>query len=309
MGVHWLIPCALLIFGAERIMPLGAHMSIAGGVDKALLRGQQIDCESIQIFTKNNLRWAAPPLTDKTLENWYHTLAETGIAPVVAHNSYLINLASPDTPLWQRSLDAFAVEMMRCEAMDIPYLVMHPGAHAGSGEEAGLRRIASALDRAFEQVPVAHVMVLLETTAGQGTNLGYRFEHLARIMELTALNHRLGVCFDTCHVLAAGYEIRTLAGYSKTFRQFDQTIGLEHLKVFHINDSQGDLGSRVDRHEHIGQGYIGLEGFELLLNDARFSQHPKLLETPKSPDMHEDVENLAVLRSLMSPLKMSPHLS
>lgn len=280
-------------------MPLGAHTSIAGGVDRAVLRGQQIGCETIQLFTKNTHRWAASPLKDETIENWYRNLQETGIAPVVAHDSYLINLASPDDALWQKSLDAFVIEMARCEVLSIPYLVMHPGSHTGSGEKAGLRRIATALDRALGRVPGARVTVLLETTAGQGTNLGYRFEHLARIMELAAVGDRLGVCFDTCHVLAAGYEIRTPEGYAETFRQFDQMIGLERLEVFHVNDSKHDLGSRVDRHEHIGRGYIGLEGFRLLMNDARFYRHPLLLETPKSQDMHEDVENMATLRSLI----------
>jgi deoxyribonuclease-4 len=273
-------------------------MSIAGGVDKAVLRGQNIGCETIQVFTRNNNRWAAPPLADETVERWFRNLEESGIAPAVAHDSYLINLASPDDALWQKSLDAFVVEMVRCEILRIPYLVLHPGSHTGSGEEAGLRRIATALDCAFERAPDAPVTVLLETTAGQGTSLGYRFEHLARIMELTTVGARLGVCFDTCHALAAGYEIRTPEGYEETFRRFEQVIGLERLKVFHVNDSKRDLGSRVDRHEHIGQGCVGLEGFRLLLNDTRFRRHPMLLETPKGPDIQEDVENLAVLRSL-----------
>ncbi len=281
-------------------MPLGAHMSIAGGMDKAVLRGQEIGCETIQVFTKNSRRWVAPPLKDETIQKWYRNLAETDIAPVVAHDSYIINLASPDDALWHRSLDAFVEEMMRCDALSIPNLVMHSGAHTGAGEEAGLRRVALALDRAFERVPDTPVTVLLETTAGQGTSLGYRFEHLAQIMQLAAAGHRLGVCFDTCHALAAGYEIRTPQGYEETFRQLDQVIGLERLHVFHVNDSKRDLGSRVDRHEHIGQGYIGLEGFRLLLNDARFRQHPMLLETPKGRDMQADMENLATLRGLMA---------
>jgi deoxyribonuclease-4 len=265
-----------------------------------VLRGQKIGCQSIQVFTRNNIRWAAPPLKEETIERWQRNLEETGIAPVVAHDSYLVNLASPDDALWHRSLDAFVLEMMRCDTLSIPYLVMHPGAHTGSGEKAGLRRIAQALDRAFKRVPEAQVTVLLEITAGQGTTLGYRFEHLAQIMELAKVGHRLGVCFDTCHALAAGYEIRTTEGYEETFLQFDRIVGLERLQVFHANDSKRDLGSRVDRHEHIGKGHIGLEGFRLLLNDPRFRQHPVLLETPKGPDMVKDVENLATLRSLMT---------
>jgi len=281
-------------------MLLGAHMSIAGGVDKAVLRGQRIGCQAIQVFTKNNIRWAAPPLKDETIERWYDNLQEAGIAMVVAHASYLLNLASPDDALWHKSLDALVLEMRRCDALSIPYLIMHPGAHTGSGEETGLRRIAQALDRTFERAPDAQVTVLLEITAGQGTALGYRFEHLAQIMQQAAAGDRLGVCFDTCHALAAGYEIRTPEGYADTFRQLDRIIGLERLRVFHANDSKRDLGSRVDRHEQIGKGYVGLEGFRLLMNDARFAQHPMLLETPKGPDMQEDVENLAILRSLMT---------
>jgi deoxyribonuclease-4 len=295
-----LVRCALAAIETELAVPLGAHMSIAGGVDRALLRGHQIGCQTIQLFTKSNHRWAASPLEDETIERWYRNRDETGIAPIVAHDSYLINLASPDDELWQRSLDAFVVEMERCETLSIPYLVMHPGSHTGSGEEAGLRRIAMALDRAFERRPGARVKVLLETTAGQGTSLGYRFEHLAQIRALTSADDRLGICFDTSHVLAAGYDIRTPEGYEDTFQQLDRVIGLEQLFVFHVNDSKRDLGSRVDRHQHIGQGYVGLEGFRLLLNDRRFCGHPMLLETPKGPDMREDVENLAILRGLIT---------
>ncbi|UCC61630.1 MAG: deoxyribonuclease IV [Anaerolineae bacterium] len=294
------VRCALAAIETELVVPLGAHMSIARGVDRALLRGHQIGCQTIQIFTKSNHRWAAPPLEDEIIERWYRNQDETGIAPVVAHDSYLINLASPDDELWQRSLDAFVVEMERCEILNLPYLVMHPGSHTGSGEEVGLRRIATALDRAFVRLPEARVKVLLETTAGQGTSLGHRFEHLAQIMALTSAANRLGICFDTCHALAAGYDIRTLEGYEDTFQQFDRVIGLEQLLVFHVNDSKRDLGSRVDRHQHIGQGHVGLGGFRLLLNDPRFRGHPMLLETPKGPDMRDDIENLAILRGLIA---------
>jgi deoxyribonuclease-4 len=274
-------------------------MSIAGGVDKALLRGQEIGCETIQLFTKSNRQWDARPLEEDEIESWYQNLDQTGIAPVVAHTAYLINLASSNDKVAGKSLDALAIEMERCETLSIPYLVMHPGSHTGAGEEAGLRQIAAALDRAYERVPDARVSVLLETTAGQGTSLGGRFEHLARIIELTEAGRRLGICFDTCHALAAGFEIRTPEGYAETFRQLDEIVGLERLKVFHVNDSKRDLGSQVDRHEHIGQGQIGLDGFRLLVNDSRFRDHPMLLETPKSEDMHKDVENLATLRDLI----------
>ncbi|MFZ5918621.1 MAG: deoxyribonuclease IV [Chloroflexota bacterium] len=281
-------------------MPFGAHMSIAGGVDRALLRGQKIGCETIQIFTKSNRQWTATPLSVDEIERWYQNLESAAIAPVVAHTAYLINLASSDRVVAQRSLEALVIEMQRCETLSIPYLVLHPGSHTGAGEEAGLRRIAEALDGAYERLPEARVSVLLETTAGQGTSLGHRFEHLARIIQLAAVGEFLGVCFDTCHALAAGYDIRTPQGYAATFVQFERSIGLERLRVFHINDSRGELGSRVDRHAHIGRGHVGLEGLGLLVNDPRFREHPMLLETPKSADMHEDVENLATLYSLLA---------
>jgi deoxyribonuclease-4 len=277
-------------------MPLGAHTSIAGGVDKAILRGQEIGCETIQIFTTNARQWRARPLSEEESARFQQNREGSGLAPIFAHDSYLINLASPDEALWRRSVEALLDEMARCEALDLPYLVAHPGSHVGAGEEAGLRRIAQALNRIHARAPGSQVRVLLETTAGQGTSLGCRFEHLARLLELVEDDRWLGVCLDTCHVLAAGYELRTPQGYAETFRQLEAIIGLDRLRVIHLNDSEGDLGSRVDRHAHIGQGCLGLEPFRLLLHDARFRDLPMVLETPRGADM--DRANLAVLKGL-----------
>jgi len=281
-------------------MRLGAHMSISGGVDTAFDRGEQVGCDAIQIFTKNNTQWRAAPLNEKSVERYHLRQAETGITPVVAHASYLLNLATPDDKLWHKSIDALVIEMERCDTLSIPYLVIHPGSHVGSGEEAGVARIVQALNMAHNRLPEAQVKITLETTAGQGTNLGHRFEHLAHMIQGVEASDRLCVCFDTCHTLAAGYDFRTEDGYVEVFRQFDEIIGLERLTVFHLNDSKKEFDSRLDRHEHIGEGFVGSEGFLRILNDGRFKEIPMLLETPKSDDMHEDVENLARLRALIA---------
>ncbi len=280
-------------------MPLGAHMSIAGGIYKAILRGKSVGCETIQIFTKNCNQWRAKPLTPEDLARFEDARRKTGITPIFAHTSYLINLGSPQDELWEKSLAGFLVEMERCAALGLPYLVTHPGAHAGAGEEAGLRRIAQALNEILAQAEGSGVMVLLETTAGQGSNLGYRFEHFAQIIEDSFYPDRLGVCFDTCHAFAAGYDFRTPETFAKTFETFEATIGINRLKAIHLNDSRCELGSRRDRHEHIGLGKIGLEGFRLLLNDRRLCSLPMVLETPKGPEMKEDVENLMTLKNLI----------
>jgi deoxyribonuclease-4 len=275
-------------------------MSISGGVDTAFDRGAQIGCDAMQIFTKNNNQWRAAPLKEEVVERYHRRQAETGITPVVAHASYLLNLATPDDELWRKSIDALLVELERCEVLDIPYLIIHPGSHMESGEEAGIARIAEALNVTHERLPDAQVKITLETTAGQGTNLGYRFEQLAAMIEGTEARDRLTVCYDTCHTLAAGYDFRTPDGYAEVFKQFDDIIGLDRLTVFHFNDSKKDMGSRRDRHAHIGEGEVGLGGFRYILNDPRFQEIPMLLETPKSKDMHEDVENLARLRDLIA---------
>jgi len=282
-------------------MRFGAHMSIAGGIDLAVDRAAQVDCDALQIFTKNSNQWQAKPIPPQQVERFGARLAETGIGPVVAHDSYLINLASQDDVLWEKSIDAFRIELERCELLGVPYLVTHPGSHGGAGESAGIQRVAAALDRVHTALPEHRVMTLLEITAGQGNHLGARFEDLAGIRGLVAAPKRVGFCFDTCHAFAAGYELRTPEGYAETMDAFDRILGLANLRAFHLNDSKRDLGSRVDRHDHIGQGLIGLEGFRHVVNDPRFVHHAGLLETPKSEDLHEDAENLARLRGLIAP--------
>jgi len=275
-------------------------MSITGGVDKALLRGHEVGCETIQIFTRSPRQWRPRVFKDDEILRFRQNQKQTGIDPVVAHDCYLINLGSPDEELWEKSLRVFVEELGHCLGLDIQYLVIHPGSHVGTGEEAGLKRIAQALDRARSRLKGHRVEVLLEITAGQGTNLGYSFAQLAHLLELVGDNRWLGICFDTCHAFAAGYELRTRAGYEATFRELDQLIGLQRLKFIHLNDSKGDLGSRLDRHEHIGRGFLGLEPFRMLLNDGRFRELPMVLETPKGPDFKEDIENLKVLRGLIT---------
>jgi deoxyribonuclease-4 len=281
------------------MMRLGAHESIAGGLHKAFDRAQSVGCDAVQIFVKPNRAWAVKPLTEEDIARFQAKAEETSIQPVVGHASYLLNLASPKDDLWRKSCDTLVIELERCEALDVGWLVLHPGSHVGSGEEAGLARVAQGLSKVHAATPGFHAQILLENTAGQGTNLGYSFEHLAWLIEQTREGEQLGVCFDTCHAFAAGYELRTPEGYEATIETFDSVVGLERLKAIHLNDCKGDLGSRKDRHEHIGKGFIGLEGFRHVLNDPRLAGLPGLLETPKGDDLREDRENLAVLRSLI----------
>lgn len=279
---------------------LGAHVSAAGGVSKAFERGQSIGCQAMQIFTRNQNRWDAKPLDRTEVERWQAAAAESGVAPVVAHASYLINLGSPDDALWEKSIAAFVDELERAEALGLLGVVLHPGAHMQRGEEAGIARVAAALNRCHQATAGFQTLTLLEITAGQGTVLGYKFEHLAAMRRQAADPERIGVCFDTCHAFAAGYDFRSAEDYAAMMEDFERTVGLAQLKVFHFNDSKNELGSRKDRHEHIGQGQIGLSGFAHFLNDPRFAGVPMILETPKSADMHEDVRNLAVLRGLLA---------
>ena len=282
-------------------MRLGAHESIAGGIHKAFDRAASVGCDAVQIFVKPNRSWAVPPLSQEDVTLFRAKAEATAIQPAVAHTSYLLNLASPNDELWYKSIDALIMEMERCDRLGVPWLVLHPGAHVGSGEDAGLARIAQALGKVHGATRALHTQILLETMAGQGTKLGYSFEHLAWLLNQTAEGERLGICLDTCHVFAAGYELRTAEGYAATMAAFDRVIGLERLKALHLNDSKGKLGSRKDRHEHIGAGHIGLPGFRHLLNDERLAKLPGLLETPKSNDLHEDWENLTALRDLLEP--------
>ena len=280
---------------------LGAHMSIAGGLDKAITRGEGVGCTALQLFTKSANQWRAKPIAADDAARFAAALAASPIGPeaVVVHDSYLINLGSPDDAKWEQSIAAFTEELRRCDQLAIPYLVTHPGAHMGSGEEAGLARVAAGMTRALAETERA--MVLLETTAGQGTYLGSTFEHLARLLELTPpeFHSRVGVCLDTCHIFVAGYDISTPEGYEATWAAFDREVGRDRLRVLHLNDAKKPLGSRTDRHEHLGKGHIGETGFRLIMNDPLLRGRPFLLETPKGDDLAEDRENMAFLRGLI----------
>jgi len=278
---------------------IGAHMSISGGVDLAIERGKSVGCRVVQIFTKNSNQWKGKPLEVEVVERFKANLDDSGIEEVVAHDSYLINLASPDEALRRKSFEAFLDEMDRCRLLGIRSLIMHPGSHTGAGEEEGLKNIATEITALLDRSDGWGVDIVIETTAGQGTNLGYSFEHLASIIDRVHGNERLKVCIDTCHVFAAGYDISTAEGYDATMEQFDRTIGFDRLSAFHLNDSKKGLGSRVDRHEHLGEGTLGKIPFQCIMKDPGFSGIPKIIETPKEKDMDEDRVNLAFLRSFI----------
>jgi deoxyribonuclease IV len=282
-------------------MPLlGAHESVAGGIHLAFDRIQDAGGAALQIFTRNQRQWNPAPLQQEEQLLFTAAWQKYGNMPVTSHASYLINLASGKPDLIKKSITAFADELKRCELLNIPLVVIHPGSHGGDGVEKGITRFTENLDQALE-VADNQVTVLLETTAGQGTGLGSRFEELAAIIKGSKHPEKLGVCIDTCHIFAAGYDIRSEESYQATMDEFDKLVGIQRIKFFHLNDSKKGLGSRVDRHEHIGQGEIGLDGFHHLLNDPRFAGHPMTLETPKGKDLQEDRDNLATLRSLLSP--------
>jgi len=279
----------------------GSHLSIAGGLHNALLEAEKLGMETVQIFTKNQQQWKCSPLAEPAVAGWRSHCDRLRFKRPVSHDSYLINLASPDPALRRKSIELFTEELSRCVALRIPYLVTHPGAHMGEGEEAGLRRVAEALDEAHAAVPADGVVTCLEITAGQGSSLGYQLEHLSQIIEMVDEPKRIGVCLDTAHLFAAGYDFRGRK-YAAFRKQLQKTIGLKRVKVLHLNDSKKALGSRVDRHEHIGRGMIGLEGFRPFLRDEAFVNVPKILETEKGTDEQGrswDAVNLEVLRSLM----------
>ncbi len=281
-------------------MLVGAHMSCSGGVSTAFERARSIGIPTMQIFTKNQNRWQQKPTPPEEIARWFEMQRETGVSPVISHAAYLINLGTPDDALWEKSIAAMIDELGRAEELAILGVVLHPGGHMGSGEEAGLARIAAGLDRCHAATAGYKTLTLLEGTAGQGTHLGYRFEQLRGMLDRVKEPERVAFCLDTCHLFAAGYDLRTPETYETTMRECDAQIGLERVRCFHFNDSKKGLGSRVDRHENIGQGELGLEAFRLILNDPRLVNVPKILETEKSEDMHEDVENLRVLKSLMA---------
>ena len=281
---------------------LGAHMSMAGGYYKAVEIADRCGCDSVQIFTKNNNQWRAKEITEDDVQRFRSALDTLNIAHPLSHSSYLINLAAPAAELWKKSIDSMVVELQRAGLLGIPYVVMHPGAFTTSSEAKGLKRIAKAIDTIHRQTNRGCAHILLENTAGQASNLGWKFEPLAAIIDTVKDPDRLGVCFDTCHACAAGYPMGTEKDYQATMRALNKTVGVKTIKAFHLNDSKRELGSRVDRHEHIGRGHLGIEPFRFLLNDHRFRKVPMYLETPKGEENGEelDVINLRTLRSLVT---------
>jgi len=277
---------------------LGAHMSIAGGFEKSLERGESIGCTAIQIFTKSGRQWAAKKISPKEADLFLAKLKDTPIKTVVAHASYLINIGSPDNTTAKKSINALADELDRCNILNIPYLVLHPGSRLDSDENECLQRISDNLNEAMSKTS-GKTMLLLETMAGQGSSIGNTFEQLAFIRSKSEFKSRVGVCLDTCHVFAAGYDFRTPALYKQMWQDFDAIIGKNHLKAIHLNDSKKELGSNVDRHEDIGKGKIGLEGFRLLINDKTLMHIPKILETPKKNGLEEDVANIKTIKDLI----------
>ncbi|HZO80320.1 MAG TPA: deoxyribonuclease IV [Candidatus Binataceae bacterium] len=278
---------------------IGAHMSIAGGVSEALRRGKQVGCDCIQIFTKSSRQWAAKPYAKEEVAAFKAAQVETGIKIVVAHDSYLLNLGAPDEKLRRKSVAGFIDELERCEMLGVPFLIAHPGSHVGSGEEAGIQTIAHSLDEAHKSCAGFKVKVALEITAGQGSNLGYSFAQMGRIFDAVKEHERLRLCFDTEHAFAAGYDLRDNEGYERTFAELDEHIGLRRLVAFHLNDSLKPFHSRVDRHEHIGKGHLGVAPFRRLLHDQRFFGLPMCLETEPGPEMKDIAADLATLRKLL----------
>jgi deoxyribonuclease-4 len=277
---------------------LGAHMSIAGGVHRAIERARSIDCTAMQIFVKNNMQWFARPFLRDEIEAFREHGQRQELGAVFAHANYLINLAATNPQFHANSLRALSEELARADQLGLPFIVLHPGAHLGAGEDAGLEKIVAAIDQVFARLPRVKTRLALETTAGQGTSLGYTFQHLADIIGNVRAPERLCVCLDTAHVFAAGHELTSAAGTRQMLREFDRIVGLQHLVALHLNDSKSARGSRVDRHEHIGKGKIGLEAFRVIMRDRRLRKIPKVLETPKGKDLREDVENMRALRAL-----------
>lgn len=286
---------------------LGAHMSIAGGYHKAVEAAARSGCHCVQIFTKNNSQWRGKPITDDDAEKFQTALLELGITHPISHASYLINMASPKEELRQKSLDAMAVELQRAERLGIPFVVVHPGSYTTSTDSDGIANICRSIDEIHKQLPDLKTQILLENTAGQGTNLGWQFEQLQAMIEGIDASDRVGVCIDTCHAFAAGYELADPTGYENTIALLAETVDLKRVKAFHINDSKKPFASRKDRHEHIGRGEMGLEPFRNLLNDSRFNEVPMYLETPKDDEVAADADsmNLDTLRGLKSNAKTS----
>lgn len=280
-------------------MIFGAHESIAGGVFNAPERGKTATCDTIQIFNKSNNQWRAKKLESAEIDKFFAAIEETKVTVATSHSSYLINMASPDETLNEKSYQSLKEEMLRCEMLQIPNLIFHPGSHVGSGEQEGMDRISTNINRLFDAMPDNPCWLLLEATAGQGSNLGYTFEQLAYMIDRVEDKSRIGVCIDTCHIFAAGYPLSDPKEYAKTIKSFDDIVGLNRLRIIHMNDSKKEFDSKKDRHEHIGKGFIGLEAFRNIVNDKRLNDIPMILETPKEKDLAEDIENLKLLRSLV----------
>ncbi|GAB4326274.1 MAG: deoxyribonuclease IV [Candidatus Zixiibacteriota bacterium] len=277
---------------------IGAHMSIAGGVFNAVLHAEKAGCRCVQLFVKSSNQWRAKPLTDEEIAQFKEERKRTKIGPAVAHSSYLINIGSPDRELFEKSREALRVELERCDQLGVEYLVFHPGAHVGSGVDAGIQRIADGMNWVLSKLPDAQSMLLLETTAGAGSHIGSRFEELRAILDKLEQPTRAAVCLDTCHIFSAGYDIRTETAYKATMKEFNSILGYPLLKALHFNDSKFDIGTHKDRHEHIGKGYIGKEGFGFFMRDSKLKKVPKILETPKDEAGKNDKMNLALLRKL-----------
>ena len=277
---------------------IGAHMSIRGGASMAIERARSIGCTAMQVFVKNNMQWFARPLTPAEIRAFLNHVQRGELLSVFGHANYLINLAATNPQFHANSIRALAEELIRADQLELPFLVLHPGAHLGAGEEAGLKKIADSVDKVFRKIPKVKTKIALEITAGQGSCIGHRFEHLAHIIANVREPERLRVCLDTAHLFAAGYEIGSESGVKKTFHEFDRVIGRDRLVAIHVNDSKTDRGSRVDRHQHIGKGLIGLDAFRFIMGSPRFRNIPKVLETPKGKDLAEDVINLKTLQRL-----------
>lgn len=277
---------------------LGAHMSISGGFEKAIEKGSSINCTTIQIFTKSNRQWNAKPIPQSEIDLFQNAVKTSVIKPVIAHATYLINIGSSDDRIQAESIKAVSNELERCHLLDIPFLVLHPGSHTKTSEEKCIERIARNLDIILE-ADTGNTKILLENMAGQGSSVCYSFDQIATVRKNMVHPNRVGVCFDTCHAFAAGYDFSTPTSYKAMWEAFDNSIGLKHLYAMHLNDSKKNLGSRVDRHEDIGKGAIGLDGFEMLMNDSRFFDIPKILETP-SEDLPAYAHNMQTLKNLLS---------
>ena len=279
---------------------IGAHMSIAGGLHRALERGHAVGCDVVQIFLKNQMQWKGKPLSEAGVRLWKQAQRATGIRTAFAHAAYLINLGTPVDAEWHHAIAAFHDELERAETIGLPFVVIHPGSHKGSGIDAGIARVVAALDELVRRTPGYRVSIVLENTAGAGDTIGRTLGELAALLDRSASPGRLGVCLDTCHLFAAGYDIRTPAGYERAMGECAATVGVRNVRAFHLNDARAGLGSGLDRHEHIGRGQLGLRPFRLLLNDPRWRRVPKALETPKEPDPAADIANLRTLRKLIA---------